>query len=342
MAKKCDNVIFTSGYRMIHVMLSQAESYRDIVDYLRDQGAQVTLVGPESATQNIRGKAAIVKAMLSPRLLRARRTWTTADQVLVIGWQALPLLALIKLGLLPRPAKLLVMACFIHGKRARNMVNQAWRLVRFPGMGFITFSEGEARNLVKEVGMPPSAVHFHLWRQALGGQAAPDAIGDDGYIFSGGFSNRDYDLLLEAAGALDTPMVVVASAHNQINPTSATTRVYRDLPEAEFEALLAKSRVVAIPLKSQGEACGQSVLLRVLRNGKPLIATRHEAIEAYLGADYAGFVPHGDAAAMAAALKRALADHAFRAALAAKITQANRKLALADGPGQEIARYLHA
>ncbi|WP_158568045.1 MULTISPECIES: glycosyltransferase [unclassified Duganella] len=323
-------------------MLSQPESYRDIVDYLRDQGAQVTLVGPDTATHNIRGKAAIVKAMLSPRLLRARRSWGAADRVLVVGWQALPLLALIKLRLLPRPAKLLVMACFIHGKRARSVVNRAWRLLRFPGMGFITFSEGEARNLVNEVGMPPAAVHFHLWRQALDGQAAPDAIADDGYIFSGGFSNRDYDLLLEAAGTLAAPLVVVASAHNQINPAGAATTVYRDLPEAQFEALLAKSRVVAMPLKSQGEACGQSVLLRVLRNGKPLIATRHEAIEAYLGAGYAGFVPHGDAPAMAAALQRALEEPAFRAELAAAITQANRQLAQADGPGQEIARYLQA
>lgn len=327
---------------MIHVMLSQPESYRDIVDYLRGQGARVTLVGPDTATQNIRGKAAIVKAMLSPRLLRARRTWGAADQVLVVGWQALPLLALIKLGLLPRPAKLLVMACFIHGKRARNVVNRAWRLLRFAGLGFITFSEGEARNLVNEVGMPPSAVHFHLWRQALDGRAAPGAIADDGYIFSGGFSNRDYDLLLQATATLATPVVVVASAHNQVHPTDAATTVYRDLPEAQFEALLAKSRVVAMPLKSQGEACGQSVLLRVLRNGKPLIATRHEAIEAYLGTAYAGFVPHGDAQAMAAALKRALEDQAFRAELAAAITQADRQLALADGPGQEIARYLQA
>lgn len=42
--------------------------------------------------------------------------------------------------------------------------------------------------------------------------------------------------------------------------------VYRDIAEGKFEALLAHSRVLAMHFKSQWEACGQSVLLRVLRN----------------------------------------------------------------------------
>lgn len=328
---------------MIHVLLSQPDSYRDITDHLAAAGASVTLIGPEQSGNNIRSKKDILKAMLSPALLKARKRWSTQDQVLVIGWQALPILALIRAGLLPRPAKLLVMACFIHGRRARAIVNRAWRLLRFPGLGFITFSQGEARNLVQEVGIAPEQVHFHLWRQALGGQVAASAIVDDGSVFSGGFSNRDYDLLLEATRDWHTPVVIVAAGANQIAPAgNAHTTIFRDLPEDKFEALLAKCRVVAMPLKSQGEACGQSVLLRVLRNGKPLIATRHEAIESYLGKHYQGFVPHGDAAALRAGLRRALQDEPFRAALAAEIAQAGRRLEQHGGPGKEIEQFLLA
>jgi len=325
---------------MIHILLSQAGGYRDIIGYLAERGARVTVVGPEPKS-GIRGKKDIVLSMLSPRVLRARGLWTRQDRVLIVGWQALPVLALIRLGILPRPAKLLVMGCFIHGDRARRIVNGAWKLLRFPGLGFITFSPGETRNLIDEVGMPADSVHFHLWRQELDGQAHTQV--ENGSIFAGGFSNRDYDLLLQAAEPLPAPLVIVASARNAIAPpNSPHTTIHRDLPEAEFEELLARSSVVAMPLRSQGEACGQSVLLRVLRNGKPLVATRHESIEEYLGADYPGFVPHNDVVAMRSALACALEQPALRADLSARIRKAGEKLGQRGAPGAEIEQFLLA
>ena len=114
------------------------------------------------------------------------------------------------------------------------------------------------------------------------GRAGAGMVSDDGFIFTGGYSNRDYDLLLSAAAEVPAPLVIVASSRNQISAAAGpNTTIHRDLPEGEFETLLARSRLVAMPLKSQGEACGQSVLLRVLRNGKPLVATRHEEVSAW-------------------------------------------------------------
>ena len=233
------------------------------------------------------------------------------------------------------------MACFVHSNLARGVINAAWRLLKFPGLGFITFSPGEARNLVEAVGVPPQSIYHHLWRQELDGKAG--AVCDDGFIFTGGYSNRDYDLLLSATADVPAPLVIVASSRNQISAAHGpNTTIHRDLPEGEFETLLARSRLVAMPLKSQGEACGQSVLLRVLRNGKPLVATRHESIEEYLGAGYPGFVEHDDVAAMRDTLRRALDDDAFRAGLAATIRQAGARLEQRGSPGQEIEQFLLA
>lgn len=329
---------------MIHVLLSETGTYRDIVEHLAAGGARVTTIGPDGDTRlRMRSKLSILASMLSPSLLRTRKLWTAQDRLLIVGWQALPVLALIRLGLLARPQRLLVMACFVHGTRARNVINRAWRRLNFPGLEFITFSDGETRNLTDNVGIVRAAVHFHLWRQQLDGATAPAQRQDDGSIFAGGFSNRDYDLLLQAARGLGAPLVIVASAHNQIPAQDpAHTTVHLDLPEAQFEMLLASSHVVAMPLKSQGEACGQSVLLRVLRNGKPLIATRHEAIEAYLGSNYAGFVAPGDGSAMRAGLQRALSDGAFRAQLAAQVQRASARLEQYGGPGREIEQLLLA
>ena len=328
---------------MIHVLLSQNDVYRDVVDHLTTGGAKATLIGPTTEASAFRSKASILKAMLSPALLRTRGLWKRSDRVLIIGWQALPVLALMRCHLLPRPEKVLVMACFIHGTKARRVVNWLWRRLHFPGMGFITFSQGEARNLTESVGIPAESVYFHLWRQALYGAADPASITDDGSVFAGGYSNRDYDLLLRAMRDMPTQLNIVASERNGIElDLRPATTILRDLPEAEFELLLARSRVVAMPLRSQGEACGQSVLLRVLRNGKPLVTTRHESIEAYLGTDYPGFVRHDDVDSMRETLQRALTDAAFREELATAIRHAGRKLDQREGPGHEIETFLLA
>lgn len=327
---------------MIHILLSQRGGYRDVIEHLAASGATVTNLGPDDGRPGaFRGKLAILASMLSPKIWLARHRWTRSDRLLIIGWQAIPVLAGIRLGILPRPAKVLVMACFVHGRRARVLVNAAWRLLKFPGLGFITFSHGETRNLVEQVGIDPQSVYFHLWRQELDGSAG--RVDDEGFIFTGGYSNRDYDLLLNAARGVPAPVVIVASSRNEIHaPLNEHTTVHRDLPEREFEDLLARSRIVAMPLKSQGEACGQSVLLRVLRNGKPLVATRHESIEEYLGADYPGFVARDDVEAMRATLLRALSDDQFRSQLATGVQRAGRRLAQRGSPGQEIEQFLLA
>lgn len=64
-----------------------------------------------------------------------------------------------------------------------------------------------------------------------------------------------------------------------------------------------------------------------------LIATRHEAIEAYLGRDYGGYVPRSEAGAMHSALLRALQDAAFRTTLGNQIRQAKQHLERSSSPG---------
>ncbi|MGZ5544759.1 MAG: hypothetical protein ACXWIU_08790 [Limisphaerales bacterium] len=327
---------------MIHILLSQPGTYGDIVDYLVARGAQVTQVGPDRRSASpMPGKLEIVTAMLSLRLFQAFGKWRREDTVLVIGWQAIPIMTLIKMGLLRRPARFLVMGCFIHGEKARRIVNRVWQLLRFSGLEFVVFSPGEGRNLVDEVGISQEDVHVHLWRQDLNGRADISEIIDDGSIFAGGFSNRDYDLLIEAAAPIHAPLVIVASSHNTIGPVrNDRTTIHLDLPEDRFELLLARSRVVAMPLKGQGEACGQSVLLRVLRNGKPLIATRHESIEAYLGKDYPGFVRPNDVIEMRAALEKVLRDSEWSEKLGRAVRAAAKQLDEHGEPGADIARLL--
>jgi len=328
----------------LHVVLSTGGSYRDIVDVLVAHGATLTALDEVTDHQRggqFKGKTAIIRQMFSLRTLRLRGLWAETSRVLLVGWQAMPILALIKLGVLPRPRKCVVMGCFVHSQTARRIVNSILKLVRFEGMGFVAFSRAEQESLIQNVGIAADSVLFHLWRQDLQGKVAPDTVVNGSYVFSGGYSNRDYNGLLRAAASASWPLVIVASAHNEIDHSICSrAEIFRDMDESDFELKLAGSRLVVLPLMSTGEACGQSVLLRTLRNCKPVVASRHESIVDYLCDDYPGFVPAGDTAALSAAIGQALSDEAFSERLLRSVSAAQDRLAARESPGVEVYEFL--
>jgi glycosyltransferase involved in cell wall biosynthesis len=61
---------------------------------------------------------------------------------------------------------------------------------------------------------------------------------------------------------------------------------------------------------------GANVVVEALTAGTPVLASRIAGNVGMLGADYDGYFPAGDAAALAALLQRALAEPAFCARLA--------------------------
>ncbi len=313
--------------------------YADIVDHLAANGADVAVTQPADGGDEapIPSRGALLRSLVSPRLLALRGRWGRDDRVLVMGWLALPLLLLLRLGWLARPARLAVLGCFVHSERWRRVIHAVMRPLTVPGLMFIAFSPGEARSWREGLGLPESAVHLHLWRQALGGlEGSSTQSSDGGYVFAGGYSNRDYALLVRAMEALPQPLRIVASARNDVPSSQGAVLIERDVPERRFEELLAGCTLAVIPLRSTGDACGQSVLLRVLRSGKPLIATRHESIEAYLGQNYPGFVPPADLLAMRAAIERGLSDERHRDELTQGVRTAASAVDLLGSPGAEV------
>jgi glycosyltransferase involved in cell wall biosynthesis len=328
---------------MIYIITSKADSHRDIVDYFETQGAQRlwTIPKEDSDSPPIAGKIDIVRSMLAARLLSLRRTIRSEDRLLVFGWHALPLLFWMKLGLIPRPRKLVVTGLYIQSDKTRRIVNRLIKHLRIPQLHSIAYTRREIDNLVAEAGLDRTHTHFQLWRLDLDGRVPASAIVDDGYLFSGGYSNRDYDTLLRALDAFPYRIVVAASRRNVLSVSPGKdVDIHRDIPEEDFELLLAKSRVVVLPLKDASDACGQSVLLRVLRNGKPLIATRHPSIELYFDSSYPGFVEVGDVESLAMVVSKAMNDAAFRRELADHVVQAQAKLKGIDPPGAEAFKIV--
>jgi glycosyltransferase involved in cell wall biosynthesis len=294
---------------------------------------------PDRGLDRTISKVGILRQLMTLKLLRLRRRWSREDAVLVISWYLLPILVLIRLRVLSRPARLVSMAVFVHDDRLRVVVNRLLQALRVADLEFIVFSEAERRNLVESVGVPCARVHRVVYRgNPLEPVRVPASGG--GYVFTGGYSNRDYETFFAAVRGLPYEVVAVPSALNVLDDTPPNVDVRVDIPWDQFEELIGGCAVLVLPLRAGGEACGQNVLFRGIQQSRPVIATRHDALIDYLGDDYPGFVPPRDPVALAAAIERALTDEQFRAALSERVAAAARWFREQEQVEAEIARIL--
>lgn len=111
-----------------------------------------------------------------------------------------------------------------------------------------------------------------------------DAVLKD-YIFTGGYTNRDYQLMINLA--LEIPkqkFVFVASRLNselQVAKIPDNVKVYYDVDTTVFEKFLAEAKLVIIPLKENVGASGQMLCLQAMRNRKVIIYANVSSINYY-------------------------------------------------------------
>jgi glycosyltransferase involved in cell wall biosynthesis len=314
-------------------------SYHYVVDrLLADAGAELIALDPARRDRTI-SKLAILRQMLTPRLLHLRKRWTGDDVVLVLSWYVIPILLLVRLRALRRPRRLVSMATFVQDARLRRAVNLLLGGLKIDELELIVFSEGERRNLVDVVGFPASRVHRVIYRgKMLNSVVTADP--DRAYIFTGGYTNRDYETFFAAVRPLKYDVVAVASALNDLGSPPPNVDVRIDIPWDEFEQLIAGCALLVLPLRAGGEACGQNVLFRGLRHNRPVVATRHESLTDYLGESYPGFVPADDPIALKTAIERGLGDEGFRHLLLERITATARSFREREDFETEIAAIL--
>ena len=113
-------------------------------------------------------------------------------------------------------------------------------------------------------------------------------------------------------GALDDRLADAARA------TAAAHPAYRwlgGLPHGTARRAIARARALVHPSVMEG---GANVVIEAVRSGVPVLASRIDGNVGLLGADYDGFFPVGDAAALAVLMRRFLAEPTYAARLAAQ------------------------
>lgn len=120
-------------------------------------------------------------------------------------------------------------------------------------------------------------------------------IGLGDYVFAGGYTNRDYDLLLRVANQLEEiSFIIVCSKANILREKIPRNVVpFFDIDKYEFFNLLAGSRLVVIPLKDNVGSSGQMVALTSMQLGKAVIYSKYDTISQYFedGVTGIGYVP---------------------------------------------------
>lgn len=322
--------------RMIVVTADRRDYGVEVRELRTRHDALVFEVAPGPADGRPKPKVRVLLDAISWRHLKLRRLITSDDEVIVLGMHLVALLVLIRLHWIKRPRTLTSVAFFIHDERIRRVAHLLVKVFQIPELRVVTFSEADRAPLITGVGLPAEHVVTAVYH--FGPNREKRVTSEGTSIFTGGFTNRDYPTFLAATRDMPCPVVIVASERNAIPPIDdPNVFVHLDVDEQQFDALLAESLIVALPLYPGGEACGQSVLLRAMQLGKATIATRHPTLLDYLGDDYPGFVPAGDSAALRAALLRAVGDAEFRAELVAWIERCDSKIADLPSLAEQIA-----
>lgn len=169
-------------------------------------------------------------------------------------------------------------------------------LSRLDGGGdhYIVFSEFEIGLYQAKLGIAPERMHFLPYGNwsAENLDASPETAEGD-YYFAGGYSNRDYPALIAAFRTIPARLVIVCSALNKEIVDSElppNITVLRDLPSDAFEAHVRNAKACIIPLKHDAGASGQSVMLRLMRNRKAVIATDFGGVRGYVVDGESGFL----------------------------------------------------
>lgn len=136
------------------------------------------------------------------------------------------------------------------------------------------------------------------------GKGAPEMrdTGDDGYIFSTGRSNRDYDFLVSALKGTNYRCVIACDSYKAKCP--ANVSVLTSCHDDDMLRQMAHCHCVAIPLKDLRISAGQLVALQAMSMGKPVVCTSSDGIKDYVENGVTGLLVNNDKESWMAALQQ--------------------------------------
>jgi glycosyltransferase involved in cell wall biosynthesis len=179
-------------------------------------------------------------------------------------------------------------------KLARMVIS----LIDGPHMRYAVLSTKEVETFPKVWGVDPSRVVFQPFPNTLHEYRDMETR-DDGYIFAGGNSVRDFGLLESALQGTNIPARIATKwrpalnlPHTEVGPTS----------HDDYMSLLANAHAVVVPLRQSVRSAGQQSYLNAMGLGKPVIVTEAPGVRDYVIDGVTGIIVPPDVNALRAAM----------------------------------------
>jgi len=171
---------------------------------------------------------------------------------------------------------------YIHGLSKKMWFNTFLKIL-FNKNKYIIIAQSEYEvQYFKSLGESLTIYYIPFCAERLNMLALTKFENNKKYIFSGGYSNRDYDLLFEAASkVLNINFIVVASELNILKRVPKNIEVFKEVTPNEFNNLLYNSYAVIIPLKESSGSSGQMVALTAMQMSKGIIYTDFPVLSQY-------------------------------------------------------------
>jgi glycosyltransferase involved in cell wall biosynthesis len=173
----------------------------------------------------------------------------------------------------------------------------------------IVWASVERERYAKAYGVPQQKFLFVPHHDTLHARYRYE-MDDEGYIFTGGNSDRDYRLFFAAVRNLAVSSMLATNQPRLLASLEVPPNVkVLSASPAEFRQLMARAHLVVLPLRGNLlRTAGHQTFLNAMKMGKPVILTDPEAGSDYIENGKTGvLVPYGDVPALRAAIAHLLA-----------------------------------
>lgn len=140
---------------------------------------------------------------------------------------------------------------------------------------FAVWASHEVEDFARAFRLPPWQFHYVPFHHTLHDHQFE--IRDDGYLFAGGNSDRDYRTLVEAMRPVDLPVWIAMTRPDLLAGVDlpAHVRVEATTPEG-FRQAMAAAKLIVVPMRKDTlRSGGQQTCLNAMQMGKPTIAVGH-------------------------------------------------------------------
>ena len=179
---------------------------------------------------------------------------------------------------------------------------------------FVVWASHETEDFARAFDLPKWQLEYVPFHHTL--HDYQFEIRDEGYLFAGGNSDRDYRTLVEAVRPLDLPVWIALTQRDLLDGVTLPAHVRAEATTAEgFRQAMAGAKLIVIPMQKETlRSGGQQTCLNAMLLGKPTIAVgRRWAIDFITDGENGLIVDYEDPEGLRRAIRWVL-DHPQAAA----------------------------